>query len=126
MARMIRLGGVALAVALSAALGASAGAQEEPDVEADSDAVLEEIIQQRLERDSFLEEFDIRVEVNDGHAILRGQVEAEHEKEEAERLAETVDGVTSVENEILVGKGLGEPDALPPIVEPQPRGPGLQ
>lgn len=45
---------------------------------------------------------DIDVEVHDGTALLRGEVESEEQKQIAEQLTWEVDGISEVENEIRV------------------------
>jgi osmotically-inducible protein OsmY len=43
---------------------------------------------------------DVRVEIHEGQAVLRGVVEEPRLQDEAERLASALDGVDAVENEI--------------------------
>ena len=65
-----------------------------------------EKVQQKIEnavlRSAELEARTIRVEANGDKVILRGTVRSWSEKEEAERIAWSAPGVTSVENRISV------------------------
>jgi len=102
--------GAAVALALALALAAiQAGADEGEDAE------LRAKVEQRLRRANFVEHHDVRVRVEDGRVMLEGSVQADHEKERAGELARAVDGVEAVDNRLLVAKGAGDPDALPPI-----------
>jgi hyperosmotically inducible protein len=139
LSRRLRAGArrhVALAAAAALALGASASASaehhesgEHPEAsdgahhrEAASDAAakpddagIAEEVQAELRRDPLVELHDVKVASEDGVVTLRGNVRARHERERAELVARGVEGVGRVENEIVVGKGLGDPDAIPPL-----------
>src|SRR5437868_1880199 len=60
-------------------------------------------IEEALVRDVKIDADRIRVEVEGSKAILRGTVRSWFEKEEAERVAWSAPGITSVENRIVVG-----------------------
>jgi osmotically-inducible protein OsmY len=55
-------------------------------------------------RNALLDADRITIEVDGGHVRLSGTVESWAEREEAERAVWTVPGVTSVENNLLVGE----------------------
>jgi osmotically-inducible protein OsmY len=57
-------------------------------------------------RNALLDADRITIEVDGGHVRLSGTVESWAEREEAERAVWTVPGVTSVENNLLVGENL--------------------
>ncbi len=67
-----------------------------------SDAALEQDLAGALIRDTDVDRFDISVSVVNGHAHLYGDVDTEFEKEQAERIAETIDGIVDVSNYLTV------------------------
>lgn len=66
-----------------------------------SDSSLTDRIQFRLDTDSTLKKYDVKVKVDDGIAMLSGQVATAAQKAEAARLAQ-VTGVRRVESDITV------------------------
>lgn len=100
-----------------------AGEPEAVEVEeTEREAEIRNTIESRFERAQFVGDTEIRAEVEGSAVTLRGAVTADYEKEEAEEIARSVEGVTSVTNEILVGKGVGAEEAVVPITEPAPGG----
>jgi hypothetical protein len=83
--------------------------------ETPTDAALRDQIQERLQRAEFVDPHDISVRVENGAVTLDGSVVADYERENAEEIATAVDGVRSVENRLIVGKGLGDKDSVPPV-----------
>jgi osmotically-inducible protein OsmY len=67
-----------------------------------SPSELKKKIEDALVRNAELDADRITVEVQGSKAILRGTVRAWAEKEEAERVAWSAPGITSVENRIVV------------------------
>jgi osmotically-inducible protein OsmY len=59
-------------------------------------------IERRLQREALLDAQNISVQVNGSEVVLRGGVRSWMEREEAERAAWAVPGITSVRNEITV------------------------
>ena len=66
-----------------------------------SDDTLKDRIEYRLETNSLVRKYDVDVKVNDGVAMLSGDVATTAQKAEAERLAK-IDGVKRVESTIKV------------------------
>ena len=62
-------------------------------------------LNQALVRDPHLSPTDINISVEDGTAVLKGQVETRFEKSWAEHLAGGTEGVKAVENQIEVEPG---------------------
>lgn len=102
------------------------GSPEAVEVETDQEMELRAKVEERLRRDEFVGQYDIRTEVAGSEVTLRGAVGQQYEKEKAAEIARSVEGVSDVENELLVGKGVGDQEALPPVTAPQPGGRGLQ
>jgi osmotically-inducible protein OsmY len=67
-------------------------------------ADVENAILEIFARNALLDADRITIEVDGGHVRLSGPVESWAEREEAERAVWTVPGVTSVENNLLVGE----------------------
>jgi osmotically-inducible protein OsmY len=59
-------------------------------------------IKAAFDRHSMLDAQKIQVETNGGHVLLRGHVRSFYEREEAERAAWAAQGVTNVENRIVL------------------------
>jgi len=78
-------------------------AAEEAVAEMPSDAEIAQHIQTRLQRDPAVTADNLRVEVAEGVAVVRGEVPHLLEAERAMRLAEGVRGVTQVMTDIQVG-----------------------
>jgi osmotically-inducible protein OsmY len=95
-------------LALVAAVGAGAtlltgarpAAKEQLKV---SDDALRDRIEHRIQTDSLIKRYDIRVKVDDGDVTLDGTVASDAQKDAAERLAK-IAGVDDVENKIDVDK----------------------
>ncbi len=60
----------------------------------------------RLYDDEYIDATDIEVKVENGNVILSGSVGSRAEKHRAEDIAESVSGVTSVENRLHVEHGI--------------------
>lgn len=101
------------------------GQPEEVEVEkTDGEMALRALVEQRLRRNEFLEQYDLRAEVEGHQVTLRGSVGAAHEKEKAGEIARGVEGVTGVTNEILVGD-LGDEADVGTLTKPQRKGRAL-
>ncbi|WP_024328405.1 BON domain-containing protein [Thioalkalivibrio sp. ALR17-21] len=95
--KLIIASGVALA------LGATSGAATEDSPSGNpSDIRLEERISTTYALDPHLQEGDITVSVEDGKATLTGTVPEDIHKEMAEQFARNVEGVTEVDNQLIV------------------------
>lgn len=70
-----------------------------------SDTELEEDIKAALDRDAYVDEYDIVVNVRSGVAELYGNVNSHYEKMRAENVASTIAGIYHVNNNIVVDKG---------------------
>lgn len=95
---------------------------EDVEVETDAEMRIRAEVEERLRRNEFIEQYDLRAEVKGGVVTLRGAVSAAHEKEKAGEIARGVDGVSGVDNEILVGKGVGDETDVGPLAPPTPAG----
>lgn len=69
-----------------------------------SDARISEDLHERMSDDNFLDASGIEVNVTDGEVILTGTVTDRADKRRAEDIAESVSGVTNVENRIRVNR----------------------
>ena len=67
------------------------------------DAALKDRIERRLETDTAIRKYDVRVKVDDGDVTLDGTVASDSQKAEAARLARLA-GVDDVDNDISVDK----------------------
>lgn len=106
--------------------GSEAEASAEPRAEETADeAALRAEVDQELRRNQFVEQYDIRPEVEGTTVTLRGAVSASHEKEKAAEIARGVDGVEDVDNQLLVGD-VGDEADVGTMTEPQRRGRALQ
>ena len=94
--------GLALVVAVGSASLAFAAPQACP---APSNDFLKDRIEYRLETSAIVDPYDIKVKVDAGAAWLTGTVATDAQKTEAGRLAK-IDGITKVENDIAVDKGV--------------------
>jgi hyperosmotically inducible periplasmic protein len=95
-------GCVPLVVGGAAAGGYYIGKDERaPGVIAD-DGRITAAVKSRLIGDKYVEGLRIQVETYEGVVTLRGEVTSSLPREQAERLAASVEGVTSVRNEIKV------------------------
>lgn len=74
-----------------------------------SDARISEDVHDRLSDDPYLDASNISVEVNDREVTLSGLVDHRHDKRRAEDCAESVSGVTHVQNNLRV-----RPHPVPP------------
>ena len=66
------------------------------------DATIAHDIRRALQRNPYVRLYDIAVQVNQGRAVLRGQVDTWHMKRQATAAAATVDGVVAIENNLEV------------------------
>ena len=73
-----------------------------------SDGRIREDVSDRLSDDPYIDATDVRIEVADGNVILSGRVGSRASKRRAADLAESVRGVTNVENRLRTGQGLLE------------------
>ena len=71
-----------------------------------SDQRVYEDVNERLYYDHLLDATDIEVKVENGIVILSGQVENRFGKHRAEEIAESVPGVTNVENLLHTNRGV--------------------
>jgi hypothetical protein len=79
--------------------------------ETSRDAWLEKQVEKLIEKDVTLKAQGLDVTVVESKVTLTGTTGSEKEKREAERLARSVDGVTELDNQILVR---GSPEAARP------------
>jgi diphthamide synthase (EF-2-diphthine--ammonia ligase) len=98
--RCARLLAAALLVGGCAGNGSGDGA-------AARDAGIRDSIEEGLRRDSLVERLEVTVRVDDGRAVLQGDVGSEEERERAEEIARSTAGVRSVENLLRV-TGVGQ------------------
>jgi osmotically-inducible protein OsmY len=66
------------------------------------DAVEKKAIECALERNSSIDEMDIRVDVSGNNVTLKGKVNSFYAKDEAEQIAWNAPGVSTVENELVI------------------------
>lgn len=66
------------------------------------DTVLRERIEDDFRRDSVLEPWDLEVRVEQGHVLLTGRVDSWFEKRRATEVAQDVEGIRGVENEVAI------------------------
>lgn len=87
--------------------GAAAGGyylgkdEREPAIVA-SDSRITTAVKTKMIGDKYVDGFRISVETWEGVVTLRGEVQTNFQREQAERLAASVDGVKSVRNEIKI------------------------
>lgn len=67
-----------------------------------SDARITTAVKSRLISDKYVDGFKIGVETYEGVVTLRGEVGSSIPRDQAERLAASVEGVKSVQNEIVI------------------------
>lgn len=91
-----------LATALAIAVVVTACASTRPVSDQVSDAAITTKITTKLAADPEVNPFNIDVDTTDGHVVLRGKVEKEAAKVEAEKHARDTKGVQSVRNAIVV------------------------
>jgi hyperosmotically inducible protein len=93
-----------LTLALVVAMGSASfafSAPRLPSGQPPSDKVLEDRIEYRLETNTIVDSYDLKVKVEGGSAWLTGTVATAAQKSEAARLA-TIDGISTVHNEVVV------------------------
>lgn len=93
--------------------GAPVAAADTQDV----DDRLEDRVAYRLETDDALRKYNVNVDVDEGVATLSGEVATEAQRAAAARIADDVEGVSSVENDIDV-----DPDADRTLADRAKRG----
>jgi hyperosmotically inducible protein len=99
-------------LALGIALMASAGcATSQPIDTQASDALITSKIEAKLAADPGTNNFEIDVDTLNGKVRLRGMVETEAERREAEQLARNTEGVRSVDNQLRLGDLSGAENA---------------
>ncbi len=70
-----------------------------------NDTELEQIIENAFKRDTYVEDYEITVDVNNGVADLYGSVDTYFEKARAEDVASIIQGIYAVDNNIQIQKG---------------------
>lgn len=95
-------GCVPLAVGGAAAGGYYIGKDERPAAVIASDARITSTIKTRLVGDKYVDALDVNVDTYAGVVTLRGEVSNSIAREQAERLATSVEGVEAVKNEIKI------------------------
>lgn len=93
---------VAALVLATTAMGAQASSWENESKDAWIDGKAETV----LLMNTNLNNFDINTDVKNGKVVLTGKVESELDKELAEELVLSLDGVTDVDNELTVVKNV--------------------
>jgi hypothetical protein len=73
-----------------------------------SDSRIREDVSDRLSDDPYIDASDIDIKVEDGNVVLSGRVENRDAKRRAADLAESIRGVTNVENRLRTGQGIME------------------
>ena len=92
------------ALMLSVAVAALAGcATSRPMDDQANDAVITSKIEAKLAADPQTESYEIDTDTQNGRVVLRGFVENEAERSQAERLAKNTQGVRSVDNQLKLG-----------------------
>lgn len=89
---------------LGAAPAPLAAQERRAPAQAPTDETLKDRIAFRLETNDVVRKYDVKVRVENGVATLSGDVATAAQKTEAERLAK-VDGVTKIQNNIVVDPG---------------------
>lgn len=97
---------VAALVLATTAMGAQASSWENESKDAWIDGKAETV----LLMNTNLNNFDINTDVKNGKVVLTGKVESELDKELAEELILSLDGVTGVDNELTVVKNVDNKD----------------
>jgi len=101
-----------IAAGVALALGATSGAlAEAPMAGTANDARLETRISTTYALNPHLQAGDITVSVRDGKATLTGTVPEDIKKEMAEQFARNVDGVTEVDNQLVIDPDYVRPEA---------------
>lgn len=85
-------------------------------VEARGDEAIAQDVRNALERDPYLEQYEIVVEVIEGTVYLNGMVDSYFEKTQADIVASAIPGVEQVENDLIV-EDVGEPLVYEPYLE---------
>jgi len=103
MIRLPRLTTVALALALGSSLAACAAVQgRETTGQYVDDATISTKVRAQLVQAQSLKAFDIHVETMQGTVQLSGFVDTRTQKDQAGTIAQAVNGVVAVQNNILV------------------------
>jgi osmotically-inducible protein OsmY len=68
-----------------------------------NDAVEKKDIERALERNSSIDDRDIRVDVTGNNVTLKGTVTSFYAKDEAEQIAWNAPGVWTIDNELVIG-----------------------
>ena len=71
-----------------------------------SDSRIEEDINEALTQDHYIDSSEVQVSIVNGDVMLLGNVSTRDEKRRAEDIAESIPGVTNVENRIRIGKDI--------------------
>jgi hyperosmotically inducible protein len=93
---------LALGTALAAAVGLGCSTSRPIDTQA-SDALITSKVEGKLAADPETNNFEIDVDTQNGQVRLRGMVETEAERREAEYHARSTEGVRSVDNQLKIG-----------------------
>ena len=70
------------------------------------DVVIKSKIESQLFDTSKIDAIKMSVEVKDGHVTLKGKADTEAEKENAQLICASVDGVIKVDNQLIVEAGI--------------------
>jgi hypothetical protein len=84
--------------------GSATTSQGESNQSAIKDAWMHGMIESALLFNEHINSFDIDTDVENGVAYLRGAVESDIDRDLAGEIAKSVDGITKVENELVVDK----------------------
>ncbi|NOT51395.1 MAG: BON domain-containing protein [Chitinophagaceae bacterium] len=79
-----------------------------------NDTMILSRIKQLLHDNPAIDDSKMEVAVNDGTVILKGKADTEHEKENAQLICASVEGVMKVENHLVIEAGIAH--ALTKIV----------
>jgi hyperosmotically inducible periplasmic protein len=101
---MLLSGCVPLLIGGAAAGGYYLGKDEREPAVIASDSRITSAIKARFLADKYVDGFGISVETYEGVVTLRGEVNSSVPREQAERLAASVEGVKSVRNEIRIAR----------------------
>lgn len=81
-----------------------------------SDEVIAEDVLSAIERDPYLEQYEIVIDVIDGTVFLNGMVDSYFEKTQADIVASAIQGVEQVENDLII-EDIGGPLVYEPYLE---------
>ena len=79
---------------------------EQKNIPSESDLAIQFRIRNLLKDNSAIDDARMEVEVNDGTVLLKGHADTEAEKENAQLICASVDGVRKVENHLIIDAGI--------------------